>query len=432
MKTPAPRGTSLISRALDVAASHLNVHVQAQRDHKQKTGEDLPREFAGIVFSGNPHETVPRRLLIDDRLSPLERNVWQVFRLLMNGDGVTAFPTYDQLRPYLGANPGRPASRETVAKALTVLRLTRWLSLGRRVRDAITGQVQGNIYILHDEPVAYSEAIQLDHDYLPLVANSLEHTNSSVREIASLTFDEMLVSEAQELPSRVEVFRQRFRAQGLEDPARAAKPPAEFGIRTPALVATDHPSSDSELSQKSPVDQLATLSSESELSENLGVPPLVRNPNSSSTYTNTDTDVCKSSVLRAHDDASFVWPSAYQRMSPKQQQRARQAISAVSVELRSSLITQWGARCASGGVAKPLAYLMKLVQKAQTGDFNTDWQPAVVPSIVPAQPAQASTASPPVPRYEPAAAQPKAVGDAQTGRDTLKNLKMMIGRGRNG
>jgi hypothetical protein len=165
----------------------------------------------------------------------------------MNGDGVTAFPTYDQLRPYLGNNPGRPASRETVAKALTVLRLTRWLSLGRRVRDAITGQVQGNIYILHDEPVAYSEAIQLDQDFLPLVANGLEHSNSSIREIAGLTFDEMLVSETQDLPTRVEVFRERFRAQGLEDPARAAAPPAEFGFRTPVLVAMNHLSSESVL-----------------------------------------------------------------------------------------------------------------------------------------------------------------------------------------
>ena len=429
MKNPDPRVSHLLGRALDVAASHLNVHVQAQRDYRQNTGEDLPKEFAGIVFSGNPHETVPRRLLLDDRLSPLERNTWQVFRLLMNGDGVTAFPTYDQLRPYLGNNPGRPASRETVAKALTVLRLTRWLSLGRRVRDAITGQVQGNIYILHDEPVDYSEAIQLDHDFLPLVANGLEHSNSSVREIAGLTFDEMLVSEPQELPTRVEVFRERFRAQGLEDPARAAIPPAEFGFRTPVLPAMNHLSSDSELSQKSSGDLLPILSSESELSENQGVSPSVRNPNSSSTYTNTNTDVSKSSVLREQEDTGFAWPSAYQRMTSQQQQRAQQAIAAVSPDIRQQLIKQWGARCASGGVAKPLAYLMKLIQKAQTGDFNADWQPAVVKSAASAMPAPAPVVAA-IPRFEPAPIQPRAVSDAQTGNDVFKSLRAMMGRGR--
>ncbi|MGP0148064.1 STY4528 family pathogenicity island replication protein [Pseudomonas oryzihabitans] len=428
MKTLAPRGPHLLGRALDVAASHLNVHVQAQRDYRQKTGEDLPKEFAGIVFSGNPHETVPRRLLLDNRLSPLERNAWQVFRLLMNGDCVTAFPTYEQLRPYLGNNPGRPASRETVAKALTVLRLTRWLSLGRRVRDAITGQVQGNIYILHDEPVDYSEAIQLDYDFLPLVANALEHSNSSVREIAGLTFDEMLVSETQELPTRVEVFKERFRAQGLEDPARAAIPPAEFGFRTPVLPAMNHLSSDSELSQKSPDDQLPHLSSESELSVNQGVSPSVRNPNSSSTYTDTNTGVSKSSVLRETQDTGFAWPSAYQRMTTQQQQRAQQAITAVSPDLRQPLIKQWGARCASGGVAKPLAYLMKLIQKAQTGNFNADWQPAALQSATPAMPTQPPSA-PTIPRFEPAPVQPRAVADAQTGRDALKGIRKLMGRG---
>ncbi|WP_153014154.1 STY4528 family pathogenicity island replication protein [Pseudomonas sp. EpS/L25] len=414
---------------MDIAASHLNVHVQAQRDHKQKTGEDLPRDFAGIVFSGNPHETVPRRLLLDDRLSPLERNAWQVFRLLMNGDGVTAFPTYDQLRPYLGNNPGRPASRETVAKALIVLRLTRWLSLGRRVRDAITGHVQGNIYILHDEPVAYSEAIQLDQDFLPLVANGLEHANSAVREIAGLTFDEMLVSETQELPTRVEVFRERFRVQGLEDPARAATPPPEFGIRTQAAVTMNPQSSDSELGQKSPADPLSTLSSDSELSPNQRVSPLVRNPNSSSTNTNTDTDVCKSSVQREQADATWVWPAAYQQLTAEQQQHAQRAISTVSVESRASVVRQWGARCAAGGVAKPLGYLMKLVQKALTGDFNAQWQPATVPRATPPRPAPIPPAHPAMHRFEPTAVQPKAVGDAQTGRDALKGIRKMMGRG---
>ncbi|HRE87279.1 MAG TPA: hypothetical protein PLB40_13325, partial [Accumulibacter sp.] len=41
-----------------------------------------------FLFSGNRHETVPRRLFLDRRLTPLERNAWQVFRLMLNDDGV--------------------------------------------------------------------------------------------------------------------------------------------------------------------------------------------------------------------------------------------------------------------------------------------------------------------------------------------------------
>src|SRR3546814_10452418 len=58
-----------------------------------------------FLYSGNRHESVPRALFLDRRLTPLERNAWQVFRLQLNDDGVTAFPTYDQLRPYLASMP---------------------------------------------------------------------------------------------------------------------------------------------------------------------------------------------------------------------------------------------------------------------------------------------------------------------------------------
>src|SRR3546814_805412 len=60
-----------------------------------------------FLFSGNRHETVPRRLFLDRRLTPLERNAWQVFRLMLNDDGVTAFPTYEI---------GRASCRERVCQ----------------------------------------------------------------------------------------------------------------------------------------------------------------------------------------------------------------------------------------------------------------------------------------------------------------------------
>ena len=111
----------------------------------------------GFLFSGNRHESVPRRLFLDRRLTPLERNAWQVFRMMLNEDGVTAFPTYEQLRPWLASMPcAGQASHETVARALTLLRLTRWLSLVRRRRDPKTGRILGNLYVLHDEPLTPS------------------------------------------------------------------------------------------------------------------------------------------------------------------------------------------------------------------------------------------------------------------------------------
>ncbi len=145
----SPAGPAALSTLLDDALQHL-----------APTKNSNPASD-GFIYSGNRHESVPRRLFLDRRLTPLERNAWQVFRLLLNEDGVTAFPTYDQLRPYLASTPcSEQASHETVARALTLLRLTRWLSLVRRRRDPKTGRIKGNLYVLHDEPLTPYEAIR--------------------------------------------------------------------------------------------------------------------------------------------------------------------------------------------------------------------------------------------------------------------------------
>jgi hypothetical protein len=124
------------------------------------------------------------RLFLDRRLTPLERNAWQVFRLMLNDDGVTAFPTYEQLRPWLASMPcAGQASHETVARALTLLRLTRWLSLVRRRRDPKTGRILGNLYVLHDEPLTV-RGHAARPDYLQLVSQALGHSAKAVQIVA--------------------------------------------------------------------------------------------------------------------------------------------------------------------------------------------------------------------------------------------------------
>ena len=94
----APRrdGPVALSALFDEALRHLEPKEPAQGTAPSQDG---------FLYSGNRHESVPRALFLDRRLTPLERNAWQVFRLQLNDDGVTAFPTYDQLRPYLASMP---------------------------------------------------------------------------------------------------------------------------------------------------------------------------------------------------------------------------------------------------------------------------------------------------------------------------------------
>ena len=173
----------------------------------------------GFLFSGNRHESVPRRLFLDRRLTPLERNAWQVFRMMLNEDGVTAFPTYEQLRPWLASMPcAGQASHETVARALTLLRLTRWLSLVRRRRDPKTGRILGNLYVLHDEPLTPFEAMQLDPDYLELVSQALGHSARAVQVVGLHTLKEIAedpLLSGRTLPSRLQVLAERLANQGI-------------------------------------------------------------------------------------------------------------------------------------------------------------------------------------------------------------------------
>ncbi|KAI3478862.1 hypothetical protein L1887_59146 [Cichorium endivia] len=182
--------------------------------------------------------------------------------------------------------PGRPASRETVSKALVTLRLTRWLSLGRRVRNDLSGQVQGNVYLLHDEPVTPGEALEFDKDYLQLLAQSMEHQTKAIREVAEIAWKEFAADPevGQRLPTRLNIIEARLNSQPWVQ-ATALQPltAPEFGIRTQQNIAASTLSSESELSESSGKRIAFELSSESELSRKSLSSDSVRNPNSYST-----------------------------------------------------------------------------------------------------------------------------------------------------
>lgn len=157
------------------------------------------------------------------------------------------------------------ASHETVARALTLLRLTRWLSLVRRRRDPKTGRIQGNLYVLHDEPLSPFEAMQLDPDYLGLVSQALTHAAKAVQVVGMNTLREIAedpLLSGRTLPTRLQVLAQRMARhgwttgsypqgadheseEGQEALLRMARAPV-FGIRSRAETRAGRLSSDSE------------------------------------------------------------------------------------------------------------------------------------------------------------------------------------------
>ena len=339
----------------------------------------------GFLYSGNRHESVPRALFLDRRLTPLERNAWQVLRLQLQSDGVTAFPTYDQLRPYLASMPcAAQASHETVARALTLLRLTRWLSLVRRRRDPKTGRILSNLYMLHDEPLTPFEAMQLDPDYLGLVGQALTHAAKAVQIVGMNTLREIAedpMLNGRTLPTRLQVLAQRMARNEWADASYPQAP-------------VDH---ESEEGQDGLLRNLEGPSSESEAGLKSAPDGSLRNPKEDRTVRMDRINQVRT-VPRAKSLQHLRLPERLLRLKDEQQSGAMVALQQVDESLRQAVLDEWDARCRKSAVRNPAGYLFGIIQKAMRGEFKA-WageggSPSTPPAPPPRPPAAGTTRFP--------------------------------------
>ena len=338
----------------------------------------------GFLYSGNRHESVPRALFLDRRLTPLERNAWQVFRLQLQSDGVTAFPTYDQLRPYLASMPcAAQASHETVARALTLLRLTRWLSLVRRRRDPKTGRILSNLYVLHDEPLTPFEAMQLDPDYLGLVSQALTHAAKAVQIVGMNTLREIAedpMLNGRTLPTRLQVLAQRMARNEWADASYPQAP-------------VDH---ESEEGQDGLLRNLEGPSSESEAGLKSAPDGSLRNPKEDRTVRMDRINQVRT-VPRAKSLQHLRLPERLLRLKDEQQSGAMVALQQVDESLRQAVLDEWDARCRNSAVRNPAGYLFGIIQKAIRGEFNAWAGEGGSPSTPPAPPPRPAAPAPSAP-----------------------------------
>ena len=366
-------------RVLQQCTQQLSERWPARPTTEQPSNQALQ---AGFLFSGQSHEVVPRRLLLDNRLTPLERNAWQVFRLMLHGQGVVT-PRYEDLQPYLSSVPyGASASRETIARVLTMLRLTRWLSLVSRGRDQLSGRLQGSLYVLHDEPLTPAEAIELDQDYLALVGHALGHATKAVCIVAQHIVEEIRQDtniDQDRLPTRLDSWGDHWTQQGLDQPAGDAF-------------------HDSERGENCRVRNRANPRSDSEPGLNAKVSGTVRNPNAACTVLKES--IC--TVPRATPAVdNLLWPDPL-HLSPSERQAVAMALNKLEPADRQTVLNEAGARCAAGGIRKPAAYLMGLVQRALKGDFRP-WASQTEPSFI-AEPPPTAPSRPSRKQGEPASA----------------------------
>ncbi len=127
----------------------------------------------------------PASLMLDARLTPLERNGWQVLRMLCSAEGISPLANLGQLRRYLTSTPlGQRAGCETARRVLVVLRLTGWISLVGQQRDPLTGHVLSELYQVHESALHFQQARTLDASLPALLHASIGHENNQVDRVA--------------------------------------------------------------------------------------------------------------------------------------------------------------------------------------------------------------------------------------------------------
>ncbi|MFW3895217.1 STY4528 family pathogenicity island replication protein [Pseudomonas bharatica] len=300
------------------------------------------------IYYGD-NNPLPQALLLDRRLTPLERNTWQVLRWLITERQVKT-PRYQDLQPYLATSPcGAQASRETIARALNVLRTTRWLSLVDRSRDA-QGCLRGCVYVLHGAPLTAAEQLELDSGYADLLQQNLSHATKGVRDVT-----QHVLTEIQADPQVAQRDKDRLRSL----------PPTQQ--HTLPLMAEDTQAEHSEPGLRHPVRNPQVPTTDSEPCGNAPVSAVVRNADAGRTVQKDQIKKC--TVLAQVEFGRARWPADLP-LNPTERRMASQAMRQLEPEQQQAVINEAAVRCARGEIRKPVAYLMGLIKRACQGEFT--------------------------------------------------------------
>jgi len=284
----------------------------------------------------------PKALLLDERLTPLERNAWLTFRSLAGSDG-TVVLSYDALRGYLPSAPGsKRAALETVSRAVLCLRLSTWIALVEYRRNPMTGFSMASRYAVRNQPLAFDDACLEDEDYLPLLERALGHASATIRQLAQSILDE-----------------------AMRHPDRLGKLPATMQEQIRRLQHRGDDHDPGSPSGSTPRDALVPEASGD-------IPKPV--PASAATVRTVEKEVLKEvrtyrSPIEEQVSRSDV-PARFRQLPQDQQRVLTARLRGLPPEQRLAVLAEWDARCESGGVHNAIAYLYGLIKKAVEGVFK--------------------------------------------------------------
>ncbi|CAI2038266.1 Uncharacterised protein [Serratia fonticola] len=359
---------------VDSVIQHTLSRMTARIVQKAQSGA-VTNEQSGLLYLGNVHDAIPRQLYMDTRLSPLDKTAWVMIRLYAQQNDGAVFPTYEELQLQLASPHAGKASRETVSRALLMLRLTGWLSLCKRVRDE-GGRVRGNIYAQHDEPLGLCDAEHFDPGWLDAVAQACQHGNKTIRLTA--------LSVLSEIKQDTSMRHRHSRVALIEARLSSPQSPQELALRQQASLR----GSETELSQKIPSDTQRSPSSETEPSINEGgrVPSSeselsletrgydrVRNPNCYvRSYTQGVKDTYVEGGSSGKNDNRLRWPSVLiENLTTVDRDNTEPQLQALPAPLGQQVLDEVAERIGTGEIKNVIAYLLATLKRARNGQFNS-------------------------------------------------------------
>ncbi|WP_158467701.1 STY4528 family pathogenicity island replication protein [Pseudomonas putida] len=326
--------------------------------------ETRPLASEGLLYSGDRNGPIPKALYTDSRLTPLERNAWQLFYMTLAPDGVTPLPTYEQLQPYMTTMPcGARASSETIARALTLLRLSRWMTLFEQRRDRKTGKLLKHLYVLHDAPLAPADAVRLDPQYLPLVCQSLHHASKAVQRVARQVVQEVLADVSLKLIALPEHIKQLVNQVGVPINEKTFEPTISPGSESTAVASTPKPGISLSIAQtSSPRPQSPTILN----------PKSPRSTERKQQKPSTEATTDSESSFRAsrHPTDTIRLPQLFNRLKPGQQSELQVPLRRLDRNVQQAVLDEWSERCEKQQVRNPAGYLYGILQKALRGEFK--------------------------------------------------------------
>ncbi|SFY17270.1 MULTISPECIES: STY4528 family pathogenicity island replication protein [unclassified Pseudomonas] len=288
-------------------------------------------------------------LMLDQRLTPLERNGWQVLRMLRTADGLSPLVNMGQLRRYLTCTPcGQRAGAATAWRALAVLRLTGWISFVRQHCDLLTGNVQSVLYRVNERALSFHEACALDDSLEELMATCIGHENKQIKHLA-----EHVLATSEQTPEHPPIASREQRNKDDEPPPSAPSRKRPRVNRTSAPTASANRSTvtrQTKQTRQIPQEQHRTYK----------------------TYLYKEERTYRAHTREESDSSSLplALPPCLVSAKADQQRDVLMALKRLPSHHRQDVLDELQARSQNGTVRNVVAYFFALVKRVLAGEFH--------------------------------------------------------------